>query len=167
MKCVKPREELREWLPRKIPKPVRTTGVGRNVDLFNECVKLAHRPGWGHIIENEGYCGQWLEHVNLLNISSFAEYPLPLSECRSIAKSCARYSLLQRSDARFSEIQTVRNTMRWHGKHDYDYQGRAEKATQMAEDGKTAEQIAATFGVSVRTIRRDIAKVRKAQSTDR
>ena len=33
----------------------------------------------------------------------------------------------------------------------------------MAADGKTAAEIAATFGVSVRTIRRDIAKVRKGR----
>ena len=158
-------EELREWLPTKIPKPVKTTGVGRNCDLFDHCVKLAHTPRWGRdVIEREGHAGQWLDHVRLLNIQNYAENPLPDSECRSIAKSCAGYSLRQRSDARFSEIQTDRNTMRWHpGQLDYDYWSRAEEAMVMAADGKTAAEIAATFGVSVRTIRRDIAKVRKGR----
>ena len=36
--------ELREWLPAEIPKPVYTTGIGRNCDLFEHCVKLAHQP---------------------------------------------------------------------------------------------------------------------------
>ena len=36
--------ELREWLPAEIPKPVYTTGIGKNCDLFQHCVKLAHQP---------------------------------------------------------------------------------------------------------------------------
>ena len=156
--------ELREWLPIEISKPVTPTGIGRNEDLFHLCVKLAHQPSWAEIILHEGYAGQWLEHVKLLNIGSFAEHPLPDSECRSIAKSCARYSLLQYSKATFSEIQTARNTKRWHpGNPNFDYRGRTETAELLFKLGYTVPQIAATFGVSDRTIQRDFAKIRKAQ----
>ena len=82
--------ELREWLPPVIPKPLRTTGVGRNEDLFRHCVKLAHQPGWARTIAAEGHAGRWLAHVRRINIAEFAEDPLPDSECRSIAKSCAK-----------------------------------------------------------------------------
>ena len=118
--------ELRDWLPRVIPKPVIPTGVGRNEDLFRFCVKLAHQPKWARTIAREGYAGQWLAQVRILNIQQWAENPLPDSECRSIAKSCAKYSLRQFNEGIFSDIQTARNTRRWHpGQPGYDYQGRA------------------------------------------
>ena len=154
--------ELREWLPLEIPKPVTPTGIGRNEDLFRLCVKLAHQPSWAEIILHEGYAGRWLEHVKLLNIGSFAEHPLPDSECRSIAKSCARYSLLQYSEATFSEIQTARNTKRWHpGQPNFDYRGRAETVAMLFNQmGYTKRQLAETFGVSISTIKRDLATTR-------
>ena len=121
--------ELREWLPAKLPKPVRTTGVGRNCDLFSHCVKLAHQPKWAHIIAAEGHAGQWLDHVRRLNFAEYAEDPLPDSECKSIAKSCAKYSLRNYSDEKFSEIQSKRGSrraqQRWHPSDaDYSYQDR-------------------------------------------
>ena len=153
--------ELREWLPDEIPKPVHTTGIGRNEDLFCLCVKLAHQPGWARTILHEGYAGQWLEHVKLLNFQQFAENPLPDSECRSIAKSCARYSMLQYSEAVFSEIQTARNTKRWHpNQPNYDYGGRAESVALLFSMGYTKRQLAEIFGVSTKTIQRDLATTR-------
>ena len=156
--------ELRDWLPAVIPKPIHTTGVGRNEDLFRFCVKLAHQPSWARIILHQGYAGLWLEHVRLLNIQQFAENPLPDSECRSIAKSCAKYSLRQFSEAEFSEIQTARNTKRWHpDTPNYDYQGRAETVAMMFNLGCSRQWLADHFSVSVITIDRDLAKIRKAQ----
>ena len=153
--------ELRDWLPAVIPKPVHTTGVGRNEDLFRFCVKLAHRPGWARTILRQGYASQWLEHVRLLNIQQFAENPLPDSECRSIAKSCAKYSLRQFSETEFSEIQTARITKRWHPEDpNYDYSSRAETARLLADMGYTKHQIAEIFGVSTKTIQRDLGKTR-------
>ena len=158
--------ELRDWLPAVIPKPVHTTGVGRNEDLFRFCVKLAHQPGWARTILHEGYAGLWLEHVRLLNIQQFAENPLPDSECRSIAKSCAKYSLRQFSEAVFSEIQTARITKRWHpDTPNYDYSSRAETIELMVQLGHTVPEIAEVFGVSDRTIQRASAKIRKARKT--
>ncbi len=61
--------ELREWLPAVIPKPVHTTSVGRNEDLFRHCVKLAHQPGWTRTIAAEGHAGRWLAYVRRLNIA--------------------------------------------------------------------------------------------------
>ena len=156
--------ELREWLPVKIPKPIHTTGVGRNEDLFRLCVKLAHRPSWARTILHEGYAGRWLEHVKLLDIQQLAENPLPDSECRSIAKSCAKYSMRQYSEAVFSEIQTARNTKRWHpGNPNFDYRGRAETAALLAGMGYKQQEISTYFGVSLRTIERDLAKIRRTQ----
>lgn len=152
-------DELREWLPDEIPKPVSPTGVGRNEDLFRHCIKLAHEPGWARLISSEGHAGRWLEHVRLLNIQQFAEDPLPDSECRSIAKSCAKYSLAQFSEATFSEIQTARITRRWHpGQSGYDYQGRAETVALMIELGYSKPDVAEYFAVSVRTVERDLVK---------
>ena len=157
--------ELREWLPAKIPKPAQTTGVGRNEDLFRHCIKLAHQPRWARVIMAQGYNGLWLEHVRLLNIQSFAENPLPDSECRSIAKSCAGYSLRQYNEGTFSQIQTARINRRWHrGEPNYDYHSRAETAAMMAESGFTKREIARAFGVSEKTIQRDFAKVRRAKN---
>ena len=156
--------ELRDWLPVKIPKPVHTTGVGRNEDLFRFCVKLAHQPRWARIILHEGYAGKWLQNVRVLNTQQFAENPLPDSECRSIAKSCAKYSLQQFNEGIFSEIQIARNTRRWHpGNSGYDYSGRSETMALMSELGYTKRQLAEIFDVSARTIQRDIAKAKKSK----
>ena len=164
--------ELRDWLPRVIPKPVHPTGVGRNEDLFRYCIKLAHRPKWARIIAREGYAGQWLAQVRILNIQQWAENPLPDSECRSIAKSCAKYSLRQFNEGIFSEIQAERGRrraqQRWHpGQPDYDYSSRAESAALLVTLGHTVPEIAEIFEVSDRTIQRDLAKLRKAQRPTR
>ncbi|MCY4416098.1 MAG: replication initiation protein [Chloroflexi bacterium] len=160
--------ELREWLPLEIPKPVRETGVGRNEDLFRHCVKLAHQPRWARIIAAEGHAGRWLEHVRLLNLRDFAEDPLPDVECRSIAKSCAKYSLRNFSEERTSEIQRGRISKRWHGQREYDYLNRSETVGTMAGLGYRHAEIAAICGVTESTIRRDLAKYRRRrlESTD-
>ena len=113
-------------LPAEISKPLHTTGVGRDEGLFRHCARLAQQPRWARIIAAEGHAGRWLEHVRRLNFAEFAENPLADSECRSIAKSCAKYSLRNYSAERFSGIQTARITRRWHpGQKDYSYQDRA------------------------------------------
>ena len=159
--------ELREWLPAKIPKPVHSTGVGRNEDLFRHCVQLAHQPKWARIINAEGHAGQWLAHVRRINIAEYAENPLPDSECRSIAKSCAKYSRQQYSEDVFSKIQTARNTKRWHpGQKNYSYEERANTASLMVDLGYSKPEVATIFGVTVRTIERDLAKARSKRSCD-
>ena len=160
--------ELRDWLPVRIPKPVIPTGVGRNEDLFRYCVKLAHQPKWARTILHQGPDGEWLDHVRILNIQQWAENPLPDSECRSIARSCANYSLRQFNEATFSEIQTARNTRRWHpGQPCYDYQGRAETAAMLFDLGYSRKWLANHFGVAIITIDRDLAKIRKARRISR
>ena len=153
--------ELREWLPKEIPKPIHSTGVGRNCDLFQHCVKLAHQPKWTNIINAEGHAGRWLEHVRRLNYAEYAEDPLPDTECQSIAKSCAKYSLRQFSEHTFSRIQTAQITKRWHpGQKNYSYEERANTAALMVDLGYTKPELASIFGVTVRTIERDLAKTR-------
>ena len=161
--------ELREWLPLVIPKPLRETGVGRNEDLFRHCIKLAHQPRWARIIADEGHAGRWLDHVRVLNVQEFAEDPLPDVECRSIAKSCAKYSLRNFSEDRFSEIQAKRGArraqQRWHpGDPEYDYQARAETAASMVRLGYHPKDVAIMFGVTRRTIERDLVKVKNART---
>lgn len=158
--------ELREWLPAKIPKPLHTTGVGRNVSLFEKCVSIAHKPKWGRMIRDEGFPPLWLAHVRLLNIEFFPENPLPDVECRSIAKSCARYSRLNYSEERYSEIETARITKRWHpGQPDFDYDARAKTADLLVTLGYTVPEIATKLGVTDRTVQRDLAKIRKDRQT--
>ena len=159
--------ELREWLPAEIPKPVYTTGIGKNCDLFQHCVKLAHQPGWANVINSEGHAGRWLEHVRRLNYAEYPEDPLPDSECKSIAKSCAKYSLRNYSEHTFSRIQTARNTKRWHpGQKGYSYEQRAHSVRLMINLGYSKPEVATIFGVTVRTIERDLAKNKKTTEND-
>ena len=157
--------ELREWLPSDIPKPVIPTGIGRNCDLFYSLVKEAHQPRWARIIRAEGHAGQWLQHVRNANTANFAADPLPDSECRSIAKSCAKYSLRNVSQQRLSEIQTQRNSKRWHGAWEYDYRGRAETIAAMSARGFSQAEIAQTLGVTTRTVQRDLRAQRRQTSS--
>ena len=131
----------------RIPKPLHTTGIGRNEDPFRHCVRLAHQPRWARIIAAEGHAGRWLEHVCRLNFAEFAENPLADSECQSIAKSCAKYSLRNYSAERFSGIQTARITRRWHlGRKDYSYQDRAQTVGLMTELGYSQADLAICRG---------------------
>ena len=156
--------ELREWLPDKIPKPIYTTGIGRNEDLFSHCVKLSHQPKWANVISAEGHAGQWLDHVRRLNFAEYAEDPLPDSECKSIAKSCGKYSMRQFSEHTFSRIQTARNTRRWHpGQKSYSYQERSHTIGLMTKLGYSQADLSEIFGVSERTVRRDLTTYRDHQ----
>ena len=120
-------------------------------------MKLAHQPKWAHIIAAEGHAGQWLEHVRRLNFAEYAEDPLPDSECRSIAKSCAKYSLRDYSEEKFSQRQTARITRRWHpGEKNYSYQDRAHTIGLMEELGYSQADLEQIFGISERTVRRDL-----------
>ena len=128
-------------------------------------MKLAHQPKWAHIIAAEGHAGQWLDHVRRLNFAEYAEDPLPDSECKSIAKSCAKYSLRNYSDEKFSERQTARNTKRWHpGEKDYSYQSRAHTIGMMTQLGYSQADVAEIFGISERTVRRDLTTYRRQQT---
>lgn len=157
--------ELREWLPDPIPKPITKTGVGRNEDLFRHSIVLAHQPKWARIIQSEGYSGQWLDHVRLLNFQEYAQNCLPDSECRSIAKSCAKYSLRNYSEDRFSAMQSRRGArraqQRWHpGEPEYDYAERWESVGMCSRLGYSQAEIAAMFEITVRTVKRDLQKFR-------
>ena len=127
-------------------------------------MSLAHQPKWARIISHEGHAGRWLEHVRRLNYAEYAEDPLPDSECKSIAKSCAKYSMRQFSEHTFSRIQTARITRRWHpGQKGYSYEERASTSALMMDLGYTKPEIASIFGVTVRTIERDLAKNKDEQ----
>ena len=157
--------ELSEWIQTDIPPHIPTTCVGRNEDLFHECVKLAHQPRWARIIKAEGYATQWLQHVRLLNVASFAENPLPDSECRSIAKSCAKYSRSQFSEETFSQIQSARGTKRARKRWThptpawFDPKTRRQIINDMLDLGHTRQGTADFFNVSKRTIQREIAEM--------
>ena len=56
---------------------------------------------------------------------------------------------------------TTRINRRWHpNQPDYDYSGRAETARLLADMGYTKHQLAEFYGVSTKTIQRDLAKTR-------
>ncbi len=167
-------DELAEWVPadarpvinRREPDDERNQR-GRNCALFYECVKLAHKRTWAELIALQGHAGRWLDHVLRLNLANFAEDPLPNQECKSIAKSCAKYSMRNWSEDRLSTIQTNKITKRWHGEYHYDYLGRALTVAIMTDAGYTQPDIAMMFGVNERTIRRDLAAHRRRVESNR
>ena len=84
-----------------------------------------------------------------------------------VAKSCAKYSSRQFSEYTFSRIQTARNTRRWHpGQKNYSYEERASTSALMVDLGYTKPEVATIFGVTVRTIERDLAKKKKKTEND-
>ena len=102
-----------------------------------------------------------------MNYAKYPEDPLPDSECKSIAKSCAKYSLRNYSEYTFSRIQTARNTKRWHPGHKgYSYEERAHSVRLMINLGYSKPEVATIFGVTVRTIERDLAKNKKTTEND-
>ena len=126
----------------------RLTGIGRNVDLFRAMVSEAHQPRWHRAIAAEGYAGAWLEHVREQNVVLWHPDDLPDAECRSIAKSCANYSLRQFSEADYSAIQTRKIAKRWHGKYNYDFEARDASILSLRELGFTQAEIARTVGLT-------------------
>ena len=155
-------DELSEWREHKIITPPDPTGIGRNEDLFRHCIQLAHQPHWANIIAAEGYRGEWLSHVALLNTAQFAENPLPFSECLSIAKSTAKYSLLQFSEETFSQIQSARGKKSAQKRyHSDDPDARDETIVRMMSDGHTKPEIAKKLRISISTVKRALRRYRE------
>ena len=99
--------ELREWLPAKIPKPVYTTGVGRNEDLFRHCVKLAYQPHWAQ--DHRCTKGTMASGWNTYADSTTPSTQRTLFRTRSARASRSRapkYSLRHYSEERFSRNPT-------------------------------------------------------------
>ena len=161
-------EGLSRQLPKTRTRPgERLTGVGRNVDLFRAMVKEAHQPRWARLIRAEGWDGAWLERVREANVAMWAPLTLPDAECRSIAKSCASYSLhgsYAFSERGFSELQTARNAKRWHGRFDFDFEQRDASIMSLYELGFQQREIAEAFGLSKASVSRRIAKVASQNS---
>ena len=90
------------------------------------------------------------QHVRAINVEMWHPNELPDTECRSIAKSCARYSLAQFSDETYSEINTRKIAKRWHGKYDFDFKARNDSIRSLRELGCTQQEIADTVGIGQR-----------------
>ena len=158
-------DELDRRLPAAKTLPgQRLTGIGRNVDLFTAMIIDAHRPRWARAIAGEGWGGEWLGHVRHTNIGMWAPSELPDSECRSIARSCARYSLRQYSEDRFKALQTQRNGKRWHDDFDFDFDARDSVLRLLLDSGFKQREMAALMGVGIRQLQRIIQKSKKATS---
>ena len=154
-------DQLSSRLPKAKTGPgERLTGIGRNVDLFGLMVKEAHRPRWGRLIQAEGWGGAWLAHVRAENVRLWAPNVLPDSECRSIAKSTARYSLRQydTSGTYLSRLQTARNARRWHGRGDFDFDARDASILSLSRLGFKQREIAAIVELSQGAVSKRIAK---------
>ena len=154
-------KELDALLPRYSPsrRLERESGIGRNVDLFRRTVSEAHQPQWQPIFASEGYGPRWLAHVEYLNDEMHPSYPLPKSECRSIAKSAMRYAVRQFSHARFREIQTGRIAKRWHGKFDFDFEARDGWIVHLKERGLSNARIAKYAGLSKQRVGQILSKL--------
>ena len=151
--------ELDAALPKYQPAGVeRASGIGRNVDLFARAVSEAHRPSWQPVFASEGYGGRWLAHIEHLNDELHANYPLPKSECRSIAKSAMGYAIRQFSAESFSALQTQRNGKRWHGKFDFDFAARDGWIVHMKKEGLSNAQVAKFVGLHKSQVGRVLKK---------
>ena len=143
--------QLDKRLPKaKRPRGERLTGIGRNVDLFRGMVKTAHQPRWHRLIEAEGWDGAWLEHVRSENVVMWHPDELPDVECRSIAKSCASYSLRNFSEKQVSERSRRKIAKRWHD--DYDYDTRNAAILSLDGMGFRQREIAEVIDISRRRV---------------
>ena len=151
--------ELDAALPKYKPAGVeRASGIGRNVDLFARAVSEAHRPSWQPVFASEGYGGRWLAHIEHLNDELHENYPLPKSECRSIAKSAMGYAVRQFSAESFSALQTQRNAKRWHGKFDYDFAARDGWIVYLKKEGLSNAEVAKYVGLHKSQVGRVLKK---------
>ena len=140
-------QELDAKLPKGAPPPRRLTGIGRNCDLFRAMVSEVLRPRWAGVL-GQGWAGAWLDHVRFQNAAMFPDAPLPDSECRSIAKSCARYWARNYDPGRFSDIQRARTGKQWHGDYSFDFDRQAEEIHRLKSWGLTQRTIAAVVGLT-------------------
>ena len=141
--------QLDKRLPKaKRPRGERLTGIGRNVDLFRGMVKTAHQPRWHRLIEAEGWDGAWLEHVRSVNVVMWHPDVLADSECRSIAKSCASYSLRNFSEKQVSERSRRKTGKQWHDDYDYDYDTRNAAILSLDGMGFRQREIAEVVSIS-------------------
>ena len=100
-------EELREWLPDRLPLPVRkqeTVGLGRNVRLFDDLRQWAYRARL-RFDDFQQWADAVLAHAIALNTFSA---PLPFSEIKATARSVTKWTWQHITPARFYEIQRRR-----------------------------------------------------------
>ena len=127
------------------------TGIRRNVTTFEELYKQGFKPRWHRLIEAEGWDGAWLEHVREYNVTR-NDPPLPDVECRSIAKSCARYSLRDYVQAAVDARQRRKNGKKWHDKYDYDFDTRNANILALDGMGFRQREIAEVVDISRRRV---------------
>ena len=140
--------QLDKRLPKeRRPSGQRLTGIGRNVDLFRDMVKVAHQPRWHNLIVAEGWDGAWLEHVRAQNVAMWHPDVLPDVECRSIAKSCARYSLRNFDSASFADSRRRRAGKQWHDDYDFDFDTRNASILSLSVLGFRQREIAGAMGI--------------------
>ena len=140
--------QLDKRLPKaKRPRGERLTGIGRNVDLFCVMCRAAHQPRWARLIQAEGWDGAWLEYVRSQNAAMWHPDEIPDVECRSIAKSCARYSLRNFSESRFSSGRRRRTGKQWHDDYDFDYDTRDAAILSLNGLGFRQREIAQAMGI--------------------
>ena len=75
-------------------------------------------------------------------------------ECRSIAKSCARYSLreLRPGEGGLDERQRRKNGKKWHDKYDYDFDTRNANILALDGMGFRQREIAEVVDISRRRV---------------
>ena len=150
--------ELDKLLPKGKPPSRRQTGIGRNCDLFKSMVSEVFRPRWAAILSTQGWSEAWLDHVRGQNAAMFAPDVLPDFECRSIAKSCFRYWMVQYAPGRFRDIQRARNGKRWHDDYSYNFDRQAQDVRQLKAWGLKQVTIGAVVGLSRSQVYRILAQ---------
>jgi hypothetical protein len=132
------------------PKREVSTGLGRNVDLFDSARIFAYKairtfwkpggyPAWEKALKT---------HCEALNTFSV---PLPESEVRAISKSIASWTWKRITPGGFHSEQAERGRRSGQKRREMSEDKRS-SARLMKESGKTVREIAETLGISRRTV---------------
>lgn len=143
---------IERHLPRRRPE---TVGLGRNCDTFDHVRRWAYRTIRAYRTAGGlGSWNAWLAACNDRALAHNAEYPTPMDprECWWIARSVAKWTWRTLTPAGFRRWQAAQGRKGGLAKGQAYAEARA-KARQLYREGHPVGAIAATFGVSGRTVR--------------
>ncbi len=138
-------------LPKRIPKKLEQTGLGRNVTLFEKGRHWAYSAVRDYLHHHSSSVWEQKVLSHLENLNEGFEPPLPYVEVKATAKSIARWVWKRFSYGDFSEIQAKRGAKGGKAKGKA-YADKRQQAAQLKADGMNNTQIAKQLEVSRMTV---------------
>ena len=142
-------------LPKRIPKKLEQTGLGRNVTLFEKGRHWAYSAVRDYLHHHSSSVWEQKVLSHLENLNEGFEPPLPYVEVKATAKSIARWVWKRFSYGDFSEIQAKRGAKggkKGGAVRSAQYQPKRIEAAQLKTEGMNNTQIAKQLGVSRMTV---------------